>query len=136
VPLKIAPTEGVHDVYLVFRNPNAKPGSLMIVFNTEFKTDDVPATASAPQQVATVDLNDYAGKYKMNGLPFPFVEVSVKDGKVMMQAGEQGGEIKPVGEDKFDADGKATILFIRDEKKKVSKLKMESMGFSFDGVKE
>ena len=136
VPLKIAPTEGVHDVYLVFRNPNAKPGSLMIVFNTEFKTDEPTAVASAPQTVAAVDLNDYAGKYKMTGLPFPFVEVSVKDGKVMMQAGEQGGEIKPAGEDKFDADGKATILFIRDEKKKVTKLKMEAMGFSFDGVKE
>ena len=47
VPLKIAPAEGVHDVYLVFQNPNAKPGSLMIVFNTEFKTDDVPAPATA-----------------------------------------------------------------------------------------
>ena len=54
-----------------------------------------------------------------------------------MQAGEQGGEIKPTGEeDKFDADSKATILFIRDEKKKVTKLRMEAMGFSFDGVKE
>ena len=60
--------------------------------------------------VEAVDLNDYAGKYKMTGLPFPFVEVSVKDGKVMMKAGEQGGEIKPMSEeDKFDADGKATI---------------------------
>ena len=37
VPLKIAPAEGVHDVYLVFQNPNAKPGSLMIVFNTNLK---------------------------------------------------------------------------------------------------
>ena len=137
VPLKIAPTEGVHDVYLVFRNPSAKPGSLMIVFNTEFKSDEATAVAPAATTVAPVDLNDYAGKYKMTGLPFPFVEVSVKEGKVMMQAGEQGGEIKPTGEeDKFDADGKATILFIRDEKKKVTKLKMEAMGFSFDGVKE
>ena len=36
----------------------------------------------------------------------------------MMDAGGQAGEIKPTGDaDKFDADGKATILFIRDEKK-------------------
>ena len=137
VPLKIAPAEGVHDIYLVFKNPDAKPGSLMIVFNTEFKTDDVTAEATPQKAVSAVDRNDYAGKYKMTGLPFPYVEVSVKEGKVMMQAGEQGGEIKPMGEeDKFDADGKATILFIRDEKKKVTKLKMEAMGFSFDGVKE
>ena len=65
------------------------------------------------------------------------LEVSVKDGKLMMNADGQEGEIKPMSEeDKFDADGKATILFIRDEKKKVIKLKMEAMGFSFDGVKE
>ncbi|HZI52821.1 MAG TPA: PQQ-dependent sugar dehydrogenase, partial [Chitinophagaceae bacterium] len=137
VPLKIAPAEGVHDIYLVFQNPNAKPGSLMIVFNTEFKTDDAIIDSPAKKPIAAADPNDYAGKYKMTGLPFPFVEVTVKDGKVMMTAGEQGGEIKPMSEeDKFDADGKATILFIRDEKKKVIKLKMEAMGFSFEGVKE
>jgi hypothetical protein len=36
----------------------------------------------------------------------------------MMQAGDQGGEFKPVDADKFDADGKATIYFIRNDKKK------------------
>ena len=54
-----------------------------------------------------------------------------------MDAGEKTGEKKPTGEDdKFDADGKALFLFIRDEKKKVIKLKMDAMGFSFEGVKE
>jgi len=135
--LKVTPTEGVHDIYLVFQNPNAKPGALMIVFNTDFKTDASVVDSTTQKAVTPVDLNVYAGKYKMTGLPFPFIEVSVTDGKVFMKAGEQGGEIKPMGEeDKFDADGKATILFIRDEKKKVIKLKMEAMGFSFDGMKE
>ena len=54
-----------------------------------------------------------------------------------MKAGEQGGNITPMDEpDKFDAGGKATLLFIRDEKKKVTKLQMEAMNFKFDGVKE
>jgi len=137
VSLNVTPTAGVHDIYLVFQNPNAKPGALMIVFNTDFKTDASVVDSTTQKAVTPVDLNVYAGKYKMTGLPFPFIEVSVTDGKVFMKAGEQGGEIKPMGEeDKFDADGKATILFIRDEKKKVIKLKMEAMGFSFDGMKE
>jgi cytochrome c len=84
-----------------------------------------------------IDFNDYTGKYKMTGLPFPYIEVSVKDGKLMMKAGEQEGEVTPMNEpDKFDASGKATILFIRDDKKKVFKLTMEAMTFKFDGVKE
>ena len=54
-----------------------------------------------------------------------------------MQAGKQCGAITSTIEpDTFDADGKATILFIRDEKKKVIKLHMEAMSFKFDGVKE
>ena len=73
----------------------------------------------------------------MTGLPLPFIEISVKDGKLFIDAGGQTGEIKPTGEeDKFDANGKATVLFIRDEKKKIAKVKMDAMGFSFDGVKE
>ena len=35
--LDVKPTEGRHDIYLVFKNPNAKPGSsLMVVMNTTF----------------------------------------------------------------------------------------------------
>lgn len=118
----VAPTEWVHDIYLLFQNPNAKAGSLMIVFGTEFKTDDAISTETVQKVVAVSDLNVYAGKYNMTGLPFPFVDVSVKDGKLIMNAGGQAGEIKPMSEeDKFDADGKATILFIREEKKKVIK---------------
>ena len=39
--LDVKPTEGVHDIFLVFKNPNAKPGSsLMVVMSTTFKTSD------------------------------------------------------------------------------------------------
>lgn len=137
VSLPVTATEGVHDIYLVFQNPTAESGSLMVVLNTEFKTDDGTGTPIVQQATPVVDLNDYAGKYNMTGLPFPFIEINAKDGKLMINAGGQTGEIKPTPEqDKYDADGKATLLFIRDEKKKVIKVKMEAMGFSFDGVKE
>jgi hypothetical protein len=36
----------------------------------------------------------------------------------------------------YDADGKAVITFLRDDKKAVNKLKMDAMGFAFEGVKE
>jgi len=47
------------------------------------------------------------------------------------------GEITATGEPLlFDAGGQAKILFISDETKKINKLKMDAMGFSFEGVKE
>ena len=89
-------------------------------FKYHFKTGDAPI-AAAPADLPKVDLNDYVGKYKMTNLPFPYVEISVKDGQLMMKAGEQGGPISPTAEpDKYDADGKATIYFIRDDTKKSS----------------
>ncbi|WP_428662177.1 ThuA domain-containing protein [Runella sp.] len=135
--IDLAPTEGVHDVYLVFQNPKAE-GSLMVVMGAEFKTDASGSSAApASSPTPSNDLSAYAGKYKMSGLPFEYIEVEVKDGKVIMNAGGQGGEIKSTGTaDKFDAEGKATIYFIRDETAKVSKIKLEAMGMAFEGKKE
>ncbi|MGC4034741.1 MAG: ThuA domain-containing protein [Chitinophagaceae bacterium] len=135
--LNVKPTEGFHDIYFVFKNTKAASGSsLMIVTNTIFKTDSISSTTKT-DELPKADLNDYVGKYKMTGLPFPYIEISVQDGKLMIKAGEQGGAIQPTNEpDKFDADGKATLFFIRDESKKVTKVQMEAMNFKFDGVKE
>jgi cytochrome c len=134
--ITVQPTKGFHDLYFVFQNPNAKSGaSLMVVVNTTFKS--AGAIKSEPATTLVVDLNAYAGKYKMTGLPFPYIEVSVKDGKLMMDAGGQVAEIKSTGEpDQFDAGGQAKLLFLKDDTNKVSKLKMDAMGFSFEGVKE
>ena len=79
----------------------------MIVLGTELETDDATCAETIQKAVAVTDLNVYAVKYNMTGLPFPFIELRVKDGKLMMNAGGQTGEIKPMSEeDKFDADGK------------------------------
>jgi cytochrome c len=138
VSLGVTPTEGRHDIYLVFKNPSAKAGaSLMVVMSTLFTTAGAGSGQTTQQEMPKPALDDYAGKYKMTGLPFPYIEVAVQEGKLLMKANQQDGTLTPLGDpDKFDAGGKATILFIRDEKKKVVKLQMEAMGFKFEGVKE
>jgi cytochrome c len=136
--LKVQPTEGFHDIFLVFQNPNAPTGqSLMVVTSVEFKTDAPTTAQTVPTNEAKVNLNDFSGKYIMTGLPFPFIEVSVKEGKLIMDAGGQIGELTPTDTpDKYDAGGRAMIFFIRDEAQKVKTLKMDAMGFSFEGKKE
>ena len=136
--LPINPTEGRHDIFLVFQNPNAPSGqSLMVVTNVEFKTDAPANVLSALSMDVKVDLKDYSGKYNMTGLPFPFIEVCVKEGKLIMDAGGSIGEITPTDTpDKYDAGGKAIIYFVRDDAQKVVNMKMEAMGFTFEGKKE
>lgn len=130
-------TEGVHDFYLVFKNPDmGKAQVMMIAFNVQFKTGDASAVPAAMATYSTDELNAFTGKYKMTGLPFPYIEVSVKEGRLAMDAGGQAGPIDPTTtKDKFDASGRAMITFIK-ENSKVTRLKMESMGMAFEGVKE
>ena len=134
VVVGLQPMEGMHSLYVVFTNPDPKAsGALMIVMNTTFKGEDSNGAGQAAP-VAT-DLNAYAGKYKMTGLPFEYIAISVKDEKLMIDAGGQVGALTQTGEDTFDAGGQAKITFIRDANV-VSKMKMDAMGFSFEGVKE
>jgi hypothetical protein len=70
----------------------------------------------------------------MTGLPFDYT-TSVKEGKLFMDANGQVGELTPTGADTFDAAGRGTITFVR-ENAIVTRIKMNAMGFSFDGVKE
>jgi cytochrome c len=135
ITISLEPTEGKHHLYLVFTNADATAsGALMIVLNTTFKSGE--PSSQTQTSSASNDLNAYSGKYKMTGLPFEYITVSVKDGKLMMDANGQTGALTSKGTDTFDADGRATITFVRDEKKTVTKLKMEAMGFNFEGTKE
>ena len=73
----------------------------------------------------------------MIGLPFEYINVTTKDGKVWMEAGDKQGPISATTTpDKFDGDGKSIIYFIRDAQQKVVQLKLEAMGFNFEGKKE
>ncbi len=109
----------------------------MVVFNTVFKTADAGTSQNVQIDVRRTNLNEYAGKYKMTGLPFSYIEVSVNGEKLMMKAGENNDIITSTdAADKFDAGGKATLLFIRDEKNKVIRLQIEAGGSRFEGNKE
>ena len=55
---------------------------MMVVTGAEFKTAETQATI--PVQEIKTKIEDYAGKYKMTGLPFDYIEISVKHGKVIM----------------------------------------------------
>lgn len=133
--ISLAPTDGLHDLFVVFQNPKAE-GSLMVVMGVQFKSEAAPN--SKPAEVVPIsNFSAYAGKYKMEGLPFEYIEVSFKDGKLLIDAGGQGGELKATDTpDKFDADGRATIIFVKDETGKVTKMKVDASGMAFEGKKE
>lgn len=134
--ITLVPTEGAHDVYVVFVNPKSEGRSLMVVMAIEFKQVETAQTA-APVVETKTNIEEYVGKYKMTGLPFDYVEITVQDGKVIMNAGGQGGPVSPTDTpDKYDADGKAILNFIRNDAKKVTGVQMEAMGFKFEGKKE
>jgi len=136
--IDLEPTTGYHKLYLVFTNPDMKiAGSLMVVLNTTFKSATATTNVNTSAAPKSTDLTLYAGKYKMTGLPFENIIVSIDGDKVMMDAGGQVGELKPTGQpDTYDASGRATITFLKDDTQKVTKLKMDAMGFTFEGMKE
>ncbi|GAB3511573.1 hypothetical protein GCM10027341_51250 [Spirosoma knui] len=103
----------------------------------------VPAISTPPvtNQQRTddpVDLNQYVGKYKFEGLPFDYLTIAVKDGKLTVNTGTEEGPLTPIKDttDKFDADGRATLKFNRDESKKVTSITLDAQGMSFEGKKE
>jgi hypothetical protein len=88
--------------------------------------------------VDSVNLNQYAGKYKFTGLPFEYITIGVKDGQLTVNTGTEEGVLTPVKEatDKYDASGRATLQFTRDADKKVIGITLEAQGMTFDGKKE
>ncbi len=140
----LAGATGVHDVYLVFRNDQAPAGqALFVVVDLEFQTDTSAATPPAPAKATTAagtaerDLTAYAGKYKMSGLPFEELTVTLSAGKLHVNAGGQEGDLRPGGEaDAFEGDNGSVFKFGRGQDQKVVSLTLQAQGFSFEGVKE
>lgn len=91
-----------------------------------------------PTYQKSIDLSEYAGKYKFEDLPFEFLEIKLTDGKLIVDAGGQGGEIKKEegSEDIFKTeDGGARFTFKRNEEKKIAKITLEYQGMTFEGTK-
>lgn len=86
----------------------------------------------------SITLEEYAGKYKFTGLPFDYMEVTLKEGVLTVDAGGQGGPMTKDKEspDKFDVLGEAIFKFVRNEEKKIVKLVVEYQGMTLNGEKE
>ena len=94
---------------------------------------DFAGTKEMPQ----MDVNAYLGKYKMVGLPFDYIELTDKTGKLHYVAGEYQGEMTPMsGKDRFDANGQATVNFTRDATGQVMSLTTNIQGQDFTGKRE
>ena len=85
---------------------------------------------------ASAALTDYVGKYKMENLPFEFMILSMKDGQLHVEAGDNEGTLTPMTgqKDAFDAGGQATIKFTRDTQQKIDKIVVEAQGQVFEGT--
>lgn len=144
VVAKISGASGMHDVYFVFQNekvPGGKP--LFVVIDLEFQTAKSASANTAPPAAATTSsttpkaLDAYAGKYKMTGLPFEYIEISPKEGVLHINAGGNEGDLKPgQEEDVFEGDNGAKLKFGRNAEKKVTSVTLQAQGFTFEGTKE
>ncbi len=134
---------GIHNIYIVFRNDKAPAGqSLFVLTSIKFQTPEMLAAAAAAAnapvaQPSATALEVYAGKYKFSGLPFEFIKISVEGGNLMSDNGSEKGALKATPTaDRFDANGQAMFQFVRDGDGKVTSVKLEAMGMSFEGKKE
>ena len=95
----------------------------------------------APETKSTFSIADSAafkGKYKFEGLPFEYVELSVQDNKLYFVGGEYNGPLVPVSDKKdvFNVNGEAVFSFNRNAENKITELKIDYNGQSFVGKKE
>jgi cytochrome c len=98
-------------------------------------------TSKPKDSVAVFSIADsatYTGKYKYEGLPFEYMEISVKNGKLAYLGGEYNGALEPSKDkkDAFDADGVAFLTFLRNAESKVAELQIDYQGQSFVGKRE
>ncbi|GHB78291.1 hypothetical protein [Persicitalea jodogahamensis] len=85
----------------------------------------------------TANFKEYAGKYKMQGTPFEYVELTAKDGKLHYVAGEYRGELLPKpAKDEFDANGQATVKFTRDTNGMINGMGLNAQGENFSGTRQ
>jgi hypothetical protein len=84
------------------------------------------------------DSASYTGNYKYEGLPFQYMEISVKDGKLAFVGGEYNGFLNPMKDkkDAFDADGAALFTFLRNREGKVAELQINYQGQTYLGKRE
>ena len=87
--------------------------------------------------VDEIRLTDFVGKYTFEGLPFEFVNVSIREaGKIHLEAGDRIGDVPPI-KDKpnvFETP-EAMLTFVRDEKNQVVKLIINTGDTNYESTK-
>lgn len=104
---------------------------------TSVSAQSLPSGQAASKS-ATMDSTDFIGKYKYEGLPFEYMEISTKEGTLYYSGGEYTGYLQPVKDKKdvFDAGGIAIFTFTRDSQNKVKELMIDYQGQTYIGKKE
>lgn len=89
-------------------------------------------------EAAAINLTEYEGKYKVEGGMINMIEIKQENGKLLAVVFNNTGEIEPVKniKDRFTSADGSIINFIRDEKGKVVKVKMDALGMTFEGLKQ
>jgi cytochrome c len=110
---------------------------LLGLFATSASARSLPL-GEAASMYSTMDSTDFIGKYKYEGLPFEYMEISTKEGKLYYSGGEYTGYLEPVKDKKdvFDAGGIAIFTFTRDSQNKVKELMIDYQGQTHIGKKE
>jgi alpha-L-rhamnosidase len=95
----------------------------------------IPKGAAALADVKNIA--DYAGVYRVENAMIDRVEIKVQDGKMIVAAFNNESEFFPVSgmRDNFTGDNNTKLVFGRDEKGKVNKLKLTVLGMEYEGKK-
>lgn len=108
------------------------------------QTTPAPAPAPAPKDSTTswfniADSAIFKGKYKVEGVPFDYVEIVIKEAKLYFYAGDYQGNLEPLKDkkDAFDALGQAIFSFVRNaDATDADGLKIDYNGQVIEGKKE
>jgi hypothetical protein len=89
-------------------------------------------------QFTIADSASFKGKYKFEGMPFEFIEITVRDKKLYFEGGEYNGFLVPLTDkkDAFNVNDQAVFTFGRDNGSKITELKVDYQGQLFAGKKE
>lgn len=115
---------------------------LMVLLVTGFSATKVSAqttpSSNTKTQFSIADSASFTGKYKFEDLPFEYFTISVREGQFHFEGGEYNGLLDPVSgkKDVFDVGGEAVFTFTRNGNDKISGLKVEYQGRTYEGKKE
>ena len=84
------------------------------------------------------DSASFKGKYKFEGLPFEYIEITVQESKLYFVGGEYNGFLVPLDgkKDAFNVNDQAVFTFGRNSENKITELKVDYQGQTFQGKKE